>query len=152
MEIYMNENIQADALDRFGVTTSEFISWLSPDLGHVVTIIVQFDTCNWLQKGQLYHPLLPNKNRQMTWIGSSKTFSPYLRVLFALSMHPPPTPPLLHHCLSHLFHHPNSAMRSCSYCCKPFFNSQVRRKGWLFTSLNCWFAQRYRPSAGQSVI
>ena len=46
MEIYMNENIQADALDRFGVTTSEFISWLSPDLGHVVTIIVQFDTCN----------------------------------------------------------------------------------------------------------
>ena len=46
MEIYMNENIQADALDRFGVTTSEFISWLSADLGHVVTIIVQFDTCN----------------------------------------------------------------------------------------------------------
>ena len=42
----MNENIQADALDRFGVTTSEFISWLSADLGHVVTIIVQFDTCN----------------------------------------------------------------------------------------------------------
>lgn len=70
MEIYLNENIQADALDRFGVTTSELKSWLSPDLGHVVTIIVQFDTCNWLQKGQLYHPLLPNKNRQMTWIGS----------------------------------------------------------------------------------